>query len=87
MRQEPEHFGEEELALVYIGKRVGDATKLEALLTEAGVDYALELDEYVGGIIFVKSRTGVFFYVRPADQARVEQLMKAGGFAVHEEPR
>ena len=54
---EPEHFGDQELALIYIAKRLNEALRLETLLTEAGLDYLVEPDKYSGGIIF-QSRTG-----------------------------
>jgi len=36
------------------------------------VDYGVETDEYRGGVIFQRMRTGAFFYVLPdaADAAR-----------------
>jgi hypothetical protein len=63
MRREPDFFGERELALIYIAKRLRDALKLEGLLTDAGMDYLVEPDRYSGGIIFRTERVGAFFYV------------------------
>lgn len=64
-RRDPEFFGDRELDLLYIAKRLRDALKLEDALTGAGVDYAVQTDTYHGGIIFRAQRTGAFFYVDP----------------------
>ena len=63
MRRDPEYFGDEELDLVYIAKRLRDAKAIEERFTVAGVDYLVEPDEYRGGFIFQTVRTGAFFYV------------------------
>jgi len=63
MRQDAEFFGEQELDLIYIAKRLADAQALEEQLTSAGWDYYVEADEYSGGILFQTKRTGAFFYV------------------------
>ena len=65
MRQEPEFFGEAELDLVYIAKKLREALPLEEALSAAGIDYAIELDTYRGGLIFQTERTGAFFFVLP----------------------
>jgi len=45
MRRDDEFFGERELDLIYVGKRLADAQSLETLLTEAGWDYYVKADE------------------------------------------
>jgi hypothetical protein len=72
LKREPEFFGESELSLIYIAKKLKEALALEDVLTAAGVDYLVEPDTYRGGIIFVSERVGAFFYVAPdhVDQAR-----------------
>jgi hypothetical protein len=84
MRQEPDFFGDEELALIYIAKRLKDALKLEKALTDAGVDYLVEPDKYSGGIIFRSERVGAFFYVTPESEGSVRETMKGAGFAPYE---
>jgi hypothetical protein len=80
MRQEADFFGDREMDLVYIAKKLQEALRLESAFTEAGVDYAVEPDKYSGGVIFRSERVGAFFYVLPeaADQAR--QVMLQRGF-------
>ena len=50
MRQDPEHFGDQVLNLIYIAKKLKEALRLETALTDAGVDYVVEPDTYTGGI-------------------------------------
>ncbi len=69
MRHESGWFGDQDLDLVYIAKRLKEALKLEGILTDAGIDYAVETDTYHGGIIFRSERVGAFFYVLPAAAA------------------
>jgi hypothetical protein len=80
MRRDPEYFGERELDLLYIGKRLKDALRLEDLLTREGVEYAVETDTYQGGVVFLSERTGAFFYVLPEELERARELLAANGF-------
>jgi hypothetical protein len=80
MRQQPAFFGDRELNLIYIAKRLRDALRLEEALTEAGIDYAVETDTYRGGIIFVTERVGAFFYVDDGDLGAAQDAMRRSGF-------
>jgi len=80
VRQDPEFFGERDLELVYIAKRLKEALRLEEFLTVSNIDYLVETDTYRGGIIFVSERTGVFFYVDPDIAAAVRERMRLDGF-------
>lgn len=80
MRQQPEFFGEQELELLYIAKKLKEALALEKLLTDSGLDYLVEPDKYSGGIIFRAERVGAFFYVAPADEARARELLTANRY-------
>jgi len=80
MKQDASFFDGSEPVLIYIAKRLRDALKLESLLTEAGVDYGVETDEYRGGIIFSTTRTGAFFYVLPGAEEAARNVMRRGGF-------
>ena len=84
MRQSPEFFGNQELALVYISKKLNQALKLEALLTNAGYDYLVEADNYRGGFVFQSERIGAFFYVAPASENAARKLLSANGFRPYE---
>ncbi len=79
MRCEPDHFGDQELTLLYVAKKLKEALRLEELLTAAGIEYLVETDKYSGGVIFRSERVGAFFYVAPgSDRAARETLARAG---------
>ena len=80
MQRGLEHFGEQELSLIYIAKRLTEALRLENTLTEAGLDYLVEPDKYSGGIIFQSERVGAFFYVAPRDEDAAKDTLKRNGF-------
>jgi hypothetical protein len=80
MQREPEHFGDQELTLIYIAKRLNDALRLEEVLTESGLDYLVEPDKYSGGIIFQSERVGAFFYVAPGDEGVAKDTLSRNGF-------
>jgi hypothetical protein len=80
MRKDPEFFGEGELPLIYIAKRLKDALALEKMLTDAGIDYLVETDTYRGGIIFVSERVGAFFYVAPESEQQARDALLTHGW-------
>jgi hypothetical protein len=80
LRRDPEYFGEQELNLVYIAKKLKEALSLEKLLSDAGVDYLVEPDKYSGGVIFRSERVGAFFYVAPGSDEAARSVMHRGGF-------
>jgi hypothetical protein len=80
VRRDDQFFGDEELSLVYIAKKLRHALRLEDVLTAAGVDYLIETDTYQGGFIFVSERVGAFFYVLPAALEGTRELIEANGF-------
>ena len=79
MKQEPEFFGDQELDLVYIAKKLRESLLLEEKLTAAGIEYAVEIDEYRGGFIFQTLRKGAFLYVQGADLERARQIVLDAG--------
>jgi hypothetical protein len=80
MRREPDHFGDQDLSLIYIAKKLKEALSVETLLTDAGLDYLVEPDKYMGGIIFQNERVGAFFYVAPGDERAAKDTLSRGGF-------
>jgi hypothetical protein len=85
MRREPDFFEDHQLALIYIAKRLTEALRLEGVLTDAGVDYAVEPDTYKGGVIFSSERIGAFFYVLPDAVEPARSVMLARGFKMNQE--
>ena len=80
MRREPDFFGDQDLALLYVAKKLKEALRLEQLLTGAGVEYLVEPDKYRGGTIFQTERVGAFFYVAPGDEGAARQLLEREGY-------
>jgi len=86
MKQEASFFEDREATLIFIAKKLRDATRLESVLTEAGVDYGVEADEYRGGVVFASTRIGAFFYVLPEAVAAAREIMERAGFKPYLEP-
>ncbi len=84
MRRNAEDFADEELDLLYISKRLREALKIEALLTEAGLDYLVETGTYVGGLLFRRELAGAFFYVAPAELNRAREVMTRNRYKPYE---
>jgi len=80
MLRNEEFFGDQDLALVYIAKRLREAKRLEAVLTAANLDYLVETDTYRGGFIFVSERVGAFFYVHPDHEEECRNVMMQNSF-------
>lgn len=80
MKREPDFFGEQELDLLYIAKKLKEALALEEALTAAEVDYAVEVENYLGGFIFKRERAGAFFYVLPEVLAQAREVVKTAGY-------
>jgi hypothetical protein len=80
MLKTPEYFGDRDLALIYIAKKLKEALALEKVLTDGGVDYIVEPDTYRGGLIFQTERVGAFFYVLPETEQDARGLIAASGY-------
>jgi hypothetical protein len=82
MRHEPDYFEDHgrELVLLYIAKKLKHALAIEKLLTEAVIDYHVEVDNYVGGIIFRSERAGAFIYVAEDSRAQAAEVIAGKGF-------
>ena len=84
MRRDEDFFEDQELALIYIAKRLKEAKALEEVLTGAGVDYLVEPDAYKGGILFPTERIGAFFYVGLLQRPSARALLSEKGFTPYE---
>jgi hypothetical protein len=85
MRQPAEYYDDKEISLVHIATTLRGALKLERLLTDHGVDYAVETDKFTGGFLFRSSRTGAFFYVEASQATDCRRLLAEHGFKPHVE--
>jgi hypothetical protein len=80
MKKDADYFEGVEPELIFVAKRLKDAMSLEAALTEAEIDYAVEPDQYEGGMIFKSMRVGAFFYVRPDAREKALAVMLENGY-------
>jgi hypothetical protein len=80
MKQDASFFEGKDPVLIYIAKRLKEALSLETALTESGIDYGVEADEYRGGVIFRSARVGAFFYVLPETVAAAHLAMERNNF-------
>lgn len=80
MKKEAAFFEGADPQLIFVARRLADAIALEAVLTGADIDYAVEADEYEGGVIFKSMRVGAFFYVRTEAKDRALAVMLENGY-------
>jgi len=80
MRKEAEDFDGQELTLLYVAQKLRHALRLEQVLTDAGLDYLVESDEYSVGTLFPRVRVGAFFYVAPHDDSAARDVLRRAGF-------
>jgi hypothetical protein len=83
MRREPDFFGDIDLPLVYVARKLKEALRVEEVFTQSGLDYLVEPDKYSGGVIFRSERIGAFFYVAPADEASARETLEREGFKAY----
>lgn len=84
MRRDAEFFGDTELDLIYMARRLRDALKLEQLLEQAEIDYAVETGTYTGGLLMKRELAGAFFYVAPPDAEKSRALLMRNGYKPYE---
>ena len=84
MRQEEVYFGEQELVLIYIAKRLREAKKIEDMFDAANLEYLVEPDRYRGGVLFVRELIGAFFYVSDAQAEAARSCLSAAGIKPYE---
>jgi hypothetical protein len=87
MRREPDFFGEEELVLVFVARRLKHALAVEKIFGDCALDYALETAPYQSGLLFRSVRIGVLFYVTPETEDRARALLREHGFKAYDASR
>ena len=80
VKQDASYFEGQEPVLIYIGKRLKDALRLEEIFNAENVAYGVEADEYRGGVIFRSVRAGAFFYVLPEAVEAAHEVMRQNGY-------
>jgi hypothetical protein len=83
MKQDASFFEGKEPVLIYIAKKLKEALSLETALTQEGIDYGVEPDEYRGGVLFRSARVGAFFYVLPESVDVAHAAMLRNRFTPH----
>lgn len=68
------------LSLVYIAGNMVDAGKVERILTEHGVDYALSLEPFAStSMMRPGDHTGLFVYVPTAQHRACREMLERSG--------
>lgn len=80
MRRDAEFFGEAELDLLFVARRLRDALDAEKVLTKAGVDYAVETGTYTSGFLIKRDLAAAFFYVATERLPESRVLLIESGF-------
>jgi hypothetical protein len=80
MKRDPDFFGDAELDLVFMARRLSDALKIEDLFTAAQIEYLVETGTYVAGFLLKRELTGAFFYVAPETREGAIQLLLANRY-------
>jgi hypothetical protein len=62
-----------------MGRKLKESLKVEKILDEGGIDYAVEPDYYQGGLLFRTTKIGAYFYVLPEDEERARSLLLENG--------
>ena len=87
MRQDPEFFGDQELILVFVAKRLKEALALEKVFDADALDYVVVPESFTSGVLFRSERVGAFFYVTPEHVPRARELMRGQGYTPFKEER
>jgi hypothetical protein len=78
-----ENLSEKETARIYIAGTVAEAKEIETLLSGRGIDYSIELEEFIRPVFNLMGSTyvGATFYVRSGQAEFCRTLLKEKGFA------
>lgn len=78
-RIEFDKFSNPEIIRIYIAKNVKEAEKIEKLLTDNDIDYAISLEPFLPPSLLQSERMGAAFYVQSAQETLCRQLITDGG--------
>jgi hypothetical protein len=74
-RRDPDAFGDAILALVFIAGSTREARSVETELTTGGIDYCLQAEAFIQGILS-STCTGIGFYVLEAHASVARQVLE-----------
>jgi hypothetical protein len=75
---EPEDLHDRER--IFVARTLRQAKKVEALLTQAGVDYDVQVEPFGRSFLFRTIRHGAVFYVSAAQAAHCRERLAEAGF-------
>ena len=80
-----EDLSEKELEVVYMAETVDEAQSVETVLTDASVDYVVEVEPYiqigVSPLLPSSERSGASFYVLSDQVAYCKRLLSVAGLS------
>ena len=77
---DPDDFGDEELARIFMTPKLAEARQAEAVLTERGVRYFV-ITERFGRTLFGLPRNGASFFVSAGEADACAEILTAAGLA------
>ena len=78
----PETFDDKDVAMVYVAGRLNEGKRVEQVLSDHAVDYAVDVEPFEGrvlGILRVEYE-GLGFYVRAAQAESCRRLLRDAGW-------
>ena len=84
-----EDFGDKEVVRIYIAGALGEAKRVEAILTQNGIHYAVEVEPYVRFSMFsAPEQAGASFYVISGQADFCRRVLREAGLraGIIEEP-
>ncbi len=78
-RVESETLADRDLIEVFIARTLDEARRVEGLLTDRGVDYAVQVEQF-GRTLFGSARYGAMFYVTVGQAKYCRSALAADGF-------
>ena len=81
MLLEPEAFGDQDVARVYIAGRLSEAKRVESALSEKGIDYTVEIERFQARLLGILPREyeGVAFYVLSTNAVPARRILDEAG--------
>jgi hypothetical protein len=80
MRREADFFGDQELVLVYVARRLKESLSVEKIFDGNNLEYTVEPAPYQSGLLFRSTKMGAFFYVMPQEEKRAGALLRDRGY-------
>ena len=78
-RVDLENFSDRNITRIYIAKNIKEAQRIENLLTEKNIDYALSLEPFLPPSLLQSERMGAAFYVASTQSDICRQFISDRG--------